>query len=113
MTVGQVHEKTIGYCIEINTGSRYHHSALARTAQVKKSADQRKLEKEMSGLSDQIEHSQKLAIEVRKRISQLSSLERQAKASIAESILNQTKQGRAFLDSIDGVKSLPMPTDIG
>lgn len=88
----------------------YHHS-LSTPGTVKISAEMKKLQTEIEQRTEQVSALQTEAVEIRKRISQLGSVERAAKAQFAEQLLSQTKEGRAFLDSVEGIKSLPMPKD--
>ena len=88
----------------------YHHK-LSQPGSVKISAEMKKFQAEIEKRTEQVSALQTEAVEIRKRISQLGSVERAAKARFAEQLLGQTKEGRAFLDSVEGIQSLPMPKD--
>lgn len=57
--------------------------------------------------TEEIEDTQRHLLEVRKRLSQIGTLERQAKAAMAYSILQASEEGRALLDAVNQVKGLP------
>lgn len=74
------------------------------------------LNSDLKALAKQLQDEQKLHAKISKEImkthseiANISRMERQARAKIAEGLLSRTDDGQALLDSIDGVKSLPMP----
>lgn len=54
-----------------------------------------------------IEETQVRLVDIRKRLSQIGTLERQAKAAMAMQILEGSDEGRALLATLDDVKGLP------
>ena len=54
-----------------------------------------------------IEETQMRLVDVRKRLSQIGTLERQAKAAMALKILEGSEEGKALLATLDDVKGLP------
>lgn len=76
---------------------------------IPKSTQIKALEKKNEDISNETNTLRDNLLKTKKQLSRLSSVERKARATIAENLLQGSKEGRRLLDSISGVKSLPLP----
>ena len=97
-------ESKIRYCV-VNGERGYNRDGNKRTVQI--NAEMKKLRKKVDGLNEEISAIVEEGVAAQQQLAKLPTLERQARAKLAEGILSQTAEGQALLDSIQSVKSLP------
>lgn len=104
-------DKQINYNLQIKTAdknSRYNDGGISQTQILPFTDDQVSINEKIVALNEKYQSIQNEAVEIRKEIGNMPSLERQARAALAARVLENTEEGRALLDSISDIKSLPM-----
>lgn len=106
-----IKEDKIEYTISISsTQDAYgRQTGLHKNKHFKKPADIKELEEKIESSKENINELTEKSLEVRKELSRLSTKERQARALLAQRVLEKTDQGQAFLASLDdGTLKLPV-----
>jgi hypothetical protein len=110
-----IHDEKIEYSITINScrnnnyNNNYNQVGLCKTKSFKKPADVVDLEEKIQENTDLAESLSEKSLEVRRELSRLATKERQARALLAQRVLEKTDQGQAFLASLDdGTLKLPV-----
>jgi hypothetical protein len=90
-------------------GQRRYGSSefMSHEVEVRRTSEQKKMAKEMDQIKTQIDKIMDQGIESKTKLTQLPTMERQAKAALAKSILEQSREGRELISSISGMQSLP------
>lgn len=88
----------------------YHSRTGNQTIVMNRSVDTTPLISNMASqyldLNNQIETTTTEALTYKKKLSELPALERKARAKLAEGILSKSVEGKALLDSIEGLSSM-------
>ena len=92
--------------VGVKTVSGYGGS-LTADHKVSYDADEKSQVKAIEKRNEHLRSLRERAVEIRKRLSQLSSLERQAKAAMAKNALKQSREGRELLDQVSRIPGLP------
>ena len=91
----------------LRSGEGYHGNSMSSSKELKPPATLKKLCDKIQETMVEIDEVQTRMIDIRKRLSQIGTLERQAKAAMAQNILQGSKEGRALLATLNEVEGLP------
>ena len=107
-----IKEDKIEYSIMVHScrnGGYNQQVGLCKVKSFKKPADVADIEEQIEASKETLESLTNKSLEVRRELSRLATKERQARALLAQRVLEKTDQGRAFLDSLDdGTLKLPV-----
>lgn len=87
-------------CVSVSSGSSGHCGSATFEATVEPSSLLLKLEERLVTAKANVKQRQEAALEIKKRISNVPMLERQARARLAEAKLSESADGRAVLDAL-------------
>jgi len=94
-------------CLTLTKEGVMYGSSFSSQKSVKVNRDVIGAKAKLDGLTDELEEVQVKLVDIRKRLSQISTLERQAKAAIATAAIKGTDKGDALLKALDSIPGLP------
>lgn len=107
-----IKEDKIEYSITVHScrnGGYNQQVGLCKVKSFRKPADVVELEEKIETSKETLESLNQKSLEVRRELSRLATKERQARALLAQKVLEKTEQGQAFLSSLeDGTLKLPV-----
>ena len=91
--------------IQDNSGG-YVLAAMHRSERIDLDDKGREFTEQLQALSDQLARIRTEAVKIRKELSKISTMERQARATLAMNVLRKTDEGKELLENLDIQKAL-------